>query len=128
LAIWALRADQSLCPEQRSPYPHLVTLDMVHQLATLLGPHSQDHKNSLNALLFSNHRAFSLVLFKWPVREIKAMFPAIEEVNRLKAVERAAHARLDRLNRTCPATDEVIKVAEEYWKEAAESLRDFQGE
>jgi len=37
------------------------------------------------------------------------MFPAIEELNRLKAVERAAHARLDRLNRTCPATDEVIK-------------------
>jgi hypothetical protein len=54
------------------------------------------------------------------------MFPAIEELNRLKAVERAAHARLDRLNRT--ATDEVIKVAEEYWKEAAESLRDFQEE
>jgi hypothetical protein len=43
-------------------------------------------------------------------------------------VERAAHARLDRFNRTCPATDEVIKVAEEYWKEAAESLRDFQEE
>jgi hypothetical protein len=41
---------------------------------------------------------------------------------------RAAHARLDRLNRTCPETDEVIKVVEEYWKEAAESLRDFQEE
>ena len=54
------------------------------------------------------------------------MFPEIEELNRLKAVERATHARLDRLNRTCPASDEVIKVAEEYWKEAAESLRDFQ--
>ena len=69
-----------------------------------------------------------LVVPKWPVREIKAMFPAIEELNRLKAVERAAHARLDRLSRTCPATDEVIKVAEEYWKEAVESLRDFQEE
>jgi len=56
------------------------------------------------------------------------MFPASEELNRLKAVERAAHARLDRLSRTCPATDEVIKVAEEYWKEAVESLRDFQEE
>jgi hypothetical protein len=54
------------------------------------------------------------------------MIPEIEELNRLKAVERAAHARLDRLNRTCPASDEVIKVAKEYWKEAAESLRDFQ--
>jgi hypothetical protein len=85
-------------------------------------------KNAPNALLFSNRRAFLLVLLKWPVREIKAMFPAIEELNRLKAVERAAYARLDRLNRTCPAIDEVIKVAEEYWKEAAESLRDFQEE
>lgn len=56
------------------------------------------------------------------------MFLAIEELNRLKAVERAAHARLDRLSRTCPPTDEVIKVAEEYWQEAAESLRDFQEE
>jgi hypothetical protein len=55
------------------------------------------------------------------------MFPADEELNRLKAVERAAHARLDRLSRTCSATDEVI-VAEEYWKEAVESLRDFQEE
>jgi hypothetical protein len=55
------------------------------------------------------------------------MFPAIEELNRLKAVERAAHARLDRLNRVS-GDDEVIKVAEEYWKEAAESLRDFQEE
>ena len=80
------------------------------------------------ALLFSNRRAFLLVLPRWPVREIKAMFPANEEVNRLKAVERAAHARLDRLNRMGLATDEVITVAEEYWKEAAESLRDFQEE
>jgi len=56
------------------------------------------------------------------------MFPANEELNRLKAAERAAHARLDRLNRACPASDEVIKVAEVYWKEAAESLRDFQEE
>ena len=56
------------------------------------------------------------------------MFPANEEVNRLRAVERAAHARLDRLNRMSLATEEVIKVAEEYWKEAAESLRDFQEE
>jgi hypothetical protein len=54
------------------------------------------------------------------------MFPANEEVNRLRAVERAAHARLDRLNRMGLATEEVIKVAEEYWKEAAESLHDFQ--
>jgi hypothetical protein len=53
------------------------------------------------------------------------MFSASEELNRLRAVERAAHVRLDRLNRTCPATDEVIKVAEEHWKEAAESLRNF---
>jgi hypothetical protein len=49
-------------------------------------------------------------------------------VNRLKAVERAAHARLDRLNRMGLATDEVIKVAEKYWKETVESLRDFQEE
>jgi hypothetical protein len=75
-----------------------------------------------------NRSVILLVLLKWPIREIKAMFPAIEELNRLKAVERAAHARLDRLNRTCPVTDEVIKVVEEYWKEAAESLRDFQEE
>ena len=56
------------------------------------------------------------------------MFLENEEVNRLKAVERAAHARLDRLNRMGLATEEVIKVAQEYWKEAAESLRDFQEE
>jgi len=53
------------------------------------------------------------------------MFPAIEELNRLKAVERAAQARVDRLNRTCPATDEVIKVAEEYWKEAEKAFATF---
>src|SRR5271170_3986700 len=73
-----------------------------------------------------NRRVILLVILTWPIREIKAMIPEIEELNRLKAVERAAHARLDRLNRTCPASDEVIKVAKEYWKEAAESLRDFQ--
>jgi len=92
------------------------------------GRAGRPHKSAPNALLLSNRRAFLLVVLKWPVREIKAMFPASEELNRLKAVERAAHARLDRLNRTCPATGEVIKVAEEYWKEAAESLRDFQEE
>jgi hypothetical protein len=54
------------------------------------------------------------------------MFSASEQLNRLRAVERAAHVRLDHPNRTCPATDEVIKVAEEHWKEAAESLRNFQ--
>jgi hypothetical protein len=87
-----------------------------------------DRKDAPIALLFSNRCPCLLVVPKWPVREIKAMFPANEELNRLKAVERAAHARLDRLSRTCPATDEVIKVAEEYWKEAVESLRDVQEE
>jgi hypothetical protein len=48
------------------------------------------------------------------------------ELGRLKAVERAAKARLDRLVKVSSPADEVERTAENLWKEAAETVRDRQ--
>jgi hypothetical protein len=50
------------------------------------------------------------------------------ELGRLKAVERAAKARLDRLRKLSSGTDEVMRLAEDLWKEAAETVREWQVE
>lgn len=50
------------------------------------------------------------------------------ELGRLRAVERAAKARLDRLVRVSSGSDEVVRTAENLWKEAAETVRDWQEE
>jgi hypothetical protein len=51
------------------------------------------------------------------------------ELQRLGAIEKAAHARYLRLSRRGggPALDEVIKIAEDLWKDAAEAVRNYQG-
>jgi hypothetical protein len=50
------------------------------------------------------------------------------ELQRLKEAEEAAHARYLRLSRPggVPALAEVIKIAEDLWKEAAEAVRRYQ--
>jgi hypothetical protein len=51
------------------------------------------------------------------------------ELQRLRAAEKAAHARYLRLSRRggVPALDEAIKIAEDLWKDAAEAVRSYQG-
>jgi hypothetical protein len=51
------------------------------------------------------------------------------ELECLRAAERAAYARYLRLSRRGNAAplDEVIKNAEDLWKEAAEAVRSYQG-
>jgi hypothetical protein len=51
------------------------------------------------------------------------------ELECLRAAERAAYARYLRLSRRggVPPLDEVIKNAEDLWKDAAEAVRSYQG-
>jgi hypothetical protein len=49
------------------------------------------------------------------------------ELQRLRATEKAAHARYLRLNRRggVPALDEAIIIAKDLWRDAAEAVRNY---